>query len=255
MKAKLYRNIDLVCLPIKAGVKEYYLPQNVDWANKKIDKLLFCCPQSPGLDPMDGTTSVVNIATIGGLNAYVNLYGNGEKEIMHETHIDNLLSINNEPLEVNAVLNLRLSNIRLATAPVADGTLLMYVFYGTSTAEDYELPTNSLTCVFPMAANEELTFQELINQYVSSLPGKIKGICCYGAEYNPAYMTLRDKSLTYIINSVHTELMRPNIYNGSTAEDIQEHTFWLADLNIDFDYSRIRNAQNAATTQTITFYF
>lgn len=255
MKAKLYRNIDLVCLPIKAGVKEYYLPQNVDWANKKIDRLLFCCPQSPCLDPVDGKTPIVNIATINSLDAYVNLYGDGEREIMHETHINNLLTLNNEPLEVNAVLNLRLSNIRLATAPSADGTLLIYVFWGTSTAEDFDVPCNSLTCVFPMAANEELTFQRLINQYVSSLPGKIKGIMCYNAEHEPAYMTLRDKELTYIINNAHTELMRPNIYNGTTAEDIQEHTFWLADLNIDFDYSRIRNAQNAAINQMITFYF
>ena len=61
MKAILYRNIDLLRIPIKAGVKEYYFPQNVDWANSKIDRIAVCIPDAPCNDPMDGTTPVLSL--------------------------------------------------------------------------------------------------------------------------------------------------------------------------------------------------
>ena len=40
MKLQFYKNIDCVQINIKQGVREYFFPTNVDWADKKIDKMI-----------------------------------------------------------------------------------------------------------------------------------------------------------------------------------------------------------------------
>lgn len=254
MKATLYRNIDLVQIPLKAGVKEYFFPQNVDWAGKKIDRLSFCFPDTAGTNPVDGTTPYADTNNVPEL--YLSLYNANEKELMHEVFIQNLVHLNNNPVEVHDTINLSLSRMVLSTAPASDMTMLIYVYWGSVEKEDYDMPMRSVTAVFPMDADQELTFQEIINQYVHALPGRIKAITAWDTEINPAYITLRDTNLTYIFRYVHTELMRPSdYYLGTGAEDMQEHGLLLDDIDIDFDYSRIRNASNGPILMKLTLYF
>ena len=247
MKATLYRNIDLVRIPIKAGVSEYYLPQNVDWANEHIDRIAICMPENGDyLDPVDGVTPIYSNGQGDSHDAYVSLYNADEKEVMHEVYFDNLLSCNNHPVVVDDVLNLSLCRINFTQTPTADATLLVYVYWGGRVEEDYDMPNNSVTAVF----------QELINQYIHALPGRVKGITVWDAEQTPIYMTLRDHKLTYILQSVCAELARPADYVfGNTARDMQEHPLLLDNLDIDFDYSRIRNASANDIDVKLTFYF
>lgn len=254
MKATLYRNIDLVRIPIKAGVSEYYLPQNVDWANEHIDRLAICMPENRDyLDPVDGTTAVYDMAY--SRDAYVSLYNKEEKELMHEVYFDNLLSCNNHPVVVDDVLNLSLCRINFTQTPAADATLLIYVYWGSRVEEDYDMPNNSVTAVFPLAANAQITFQELINQYIHALPGRVKGITVWYAEDTPIYITLRDHKLTYILQSLCAELAKPADYQGGGLGMIQEYPLLLDNLDIDFDYSRIRNASANDIDVKLTFYF
>lgn len=257
MKATLYRNIDLVRIPIKAGVSEYYFPQNVDWANERIDRIAICMPEAGGyLDPVDGVTNVYSESNGDSHDAYVSLYNADEKEVMHEVYFDNLLSCNNHPVVVDNVLNLSLCRINFTQTPSADATLLVYVYWGSRVEEDYDMPNNSVTAVFPLAANTQITFQELINQYIHALPGRVKGITVWDAEQTPIYMTLRDHKLTYILQSVCAELARPADYVfGNSAVVMQEHPLLLDNLDIDFDYSRIRNASANDIDVKLTFYF
>lgn len=256
MKAVLHKNIDLVQIALKTGVERYYFPQNVDWADKVIDRIAICIPDAACIDPMNGETQVASINGTGTPEFFVYISDAASKEIFHEVSMENLFNRNNYILDVHKQLDLSLCYISFAQAPSADMTLLMYVYYGDKVADDFEYPKESITASFTMQPNEELTFQELINQYVHALPSKIKGIVAWDTENNPAYLTMRDHDLTYVIRSLHTDMLRPDMYNGGTsAVETQVHPLLLADIDIDFDYSRIRNAVNAQINPVLTFYF
>ena len=252
MKAELYTNCSLVRIPIKAGVDEYYLPQNVEWADRKVDKMIICAPVGACVDPIDGVTPVMTDADVADL--YVNLYDADNRELMHDVSFGQIMHRNNHPLHVNAKLNLSLCRVYFTQAPAADATLLMYVFYQTRTEEYFEMPKRSITVQFPMAANEELSLQSIINTYVHALPSSIKGIMFWTAESDPAWLTLRDYQLTYQMSNVHSEMCRPDM-NGQSAYDTQAALFFVNDLDIDFDYSNIREAAGQSSTQKVTFLY
>ena len=254
MKTELYTNCELLRVPVKAGAEEVYLPQNVDWVNRKIEKLIVCAPDMACIDPIDGVTPVMDVNTLLGLNCYVSLYDADNNELMHDVSVEQLLHYNNHPLYVNAKLNLSQCKLSFMTAPAADATILMYIFYTTRTEDYFDFPKRSITCTFPLAANQELTLQEIINTYVHALPAKIEGIICWNAATDPAYLSLRDYALTYQMANIHTEMMRDDMNNGF-ATDCQAAVFLLNDLDIDFDYSHIREAAGQNSTQKITFLY
>lgn len=252
MLAELYRNIDLVQIPIQSGIDEYYFPKNVDWANKVIDKIVLCTPTNPCVSPIDGTTPVLTRSQIADM--YIDLYAADDTEVVHNLHFEQLLYTNNHIITIGKQLNMNLSRIYLTTAPVSDSVLLAYVFYGTKTKENYEPSQKNLTITFPMAASERLTFQDIINTYVHADGKKVRGIQIWNAESNPAYITLRDYELTYIIKDVHTAIFRPQMA-AATAEETQVNPIRLDSLDINFDYSFIQNATSSACTQTITLEY
>lgn len=256
MKATLYKNIDLVQIPIYSGVSEYYFPKNVDWAGKKIDKMLFLIPNATTtrcVSPIDGTTSLCTVDDTTN-SIYVNLLTSNDVEIMHNVHVDCLSVDNNHTIDINEVLNTSVCRFYFRNTPVSDGVILIYVFYDSVTVEDYTLPSKSVTVRFPLNAGQQISFQDLINTYIHALPAKVKSITAWHAEKNPAYITLRDHQLSYIFRDVHTNLMRPMayIYSGTYA---QVHPMLLNDMDVDFDYSYVRNATTQNNTQTLTFGF
>lgn len=254
MKAELYTNCSLVRIPIKAGVSEYAFPQNVEWANERVDKMVIVAPQIVCLDPVDGVTPVMDASTIGDM--FVRLYDAQNHEVMYDASYEQVLHRNNHPLNVNAQLNLSLCRVHFTQAPVQDYTLLIYVYYGTRTEEYFDLPKRSITTEFELAANEQLSLQQIINTYVHALPNTIKGIICWNAETDPAWLTLRDYKLTYQMVNVHSELCRSDMNAGTNqAADCQAALFLLNDLDIDFDYSHIREAAGQTSKQKITFLY
>ena len=231
---------------------DYQFPQNVAWAEEKIDRLVIVAPDSQSLDPIDGKTKVLDYNTIQDL--YVTLYDNANNELMHDVSWEQLSHRNNHALPINSVLNLSLCRLSFMNAPANDRTLLMYVFYQTRTEDYYELPKRSITVQFPLEANQEIPFRDLINYTIHALPTTIKGLICHNAISAPAWITLRDHDLKYRMANLHSELARDWNQNGS-AEDNQCALFMLNDLDIDFDYSSIRNATATANTQVITFLY
>lgn len=252
MIASLYKNISVVQIPVTAGVSDYHFPKNVDWADQCVDKIVLAAPAAALLSPIDGQTSVLTRSQIKDL--YVSLYSEAEEEIVESLYFENILHTANYPVEVNSKLNLNLSSLRFTSAPEEDGVLLFYVYWGGRTDSNFELPKRTTTITFPLGANEKLTFKELINTYVHADYKKVRGIAVWNAETNPAYLTLRDHQLTYIIKSLYSGLARPQML-GATAEQSQVHPLYLDSVDIDFDYSFIRNATGTANNQKITIYY
>lgn len=254
MKTELYTNCSLMRLPIKTGETKYYLPQNVDWAKAKIDKVLICAPDNACTDPIDGVTPVMTAADLATLSGYVSLYDEKNREIMHDVSVEHILHRNNNPLYVDSVLNLSLCSLTLMTAPAQDYTLLLYVFYQTRVEEYYEIPNRSITARFPLLPNQEISFREIINWTIHAIPAKVKGIVCWNAVTNPVYITMRDWNMTYQLTNVHSEMMRDDMNKGN-AYDNQAALFNCNELDIDFDYSRIREAAGQNSEQIITFIY
>ena len=252
MNATLYKNVDLVVLPIKSGISDYYLPQNVSWAKEKVDKILICAPTAACVSPIDGETPVMQSAAM--RDMYINIFTDEDKEIMYDAHADGFKHTNNEPIMVDSVLNLSLCRLYFTTMPTTDSVLLLYVFYGSRVVEDYEPATRGITVSFPLQPSQKITFQDIINTYIHALPKTVRGIVCWDSESNPAYMTLRDHQLSYIVRDLHTELCRKPMV-GDSAEKTQAHPFLTDDMDIDFDYSFIQNATGTENIQTITFQF
>ena len=252
MKAKIYRNIDLVRIAVKNGVANYILPQNVAWADEVIDKIIVCAPGAACVDPVDGVTPVMGASDVKDL--YFGLYNSENVELVHDLSWENFSHKNNHVLEIHDRLNLSLCRLSFTTVPTSDYTLLLYVVYGGREAEDYDFPKNSVTIDFPLQANEVLSFRDIMSTYIHDIPSRVRGIMAWDAENNPAYLTLRDYKLTYNLREAHTELMRPDM-NGGSSEASQAMVLWLDNLDIDFDYSHIRNAENQANKQRLTFIY
>lgn len=254
MKTNLYRNIDLLRINVKAGVNEYYFPQNVDWAAKKVDRIAICAPEAACVDPMDGQTPVMTLADLAAADCYVDIYSADQREILHAVSAENILHLNNHPLYLNSKLDLSLCCLYFKTAPVQDMTLLLYVYHDNKCVENPDMPSRSVTVLFPLQAGEEINFRKIINTYVHALPATIKGVSFWGADQAPAYMTLRDHKLTYILQNLHSELARP-MMNGGGAVDTQINGMLLDNIDIDFEYSHIRNCGANDNNYKITFWY
>lgn len=252
METKIAKNIALVRIPIKAGTSEYFFPQNVDWAGEMIDRIAVCAPANACLDPIDGQTPVMTRADVDAL--FFNLFRADGTELYHDISVEQILHTNNNGLEINEVLALENCKMYFNTAPAADATLLIYVYYGTKTKDDYDYPQHSVTITFPLTAGQEISIKELITTYISAIPDTVKGIMFWDAENNPAYITLRDSALTYTLQNIHCEMARNGMV-GTGAEGTQANILLFDNININMHYSYIRNAVAASTTQKITFLY
>ena len=245
----LYKNVALLQLNIQAGIDEYYLAKNVDWQDKKIDKIVLVAPQQLGMkSPVDGTTDVLTSSDIDSL--YFDLYDREDHMLCNGMSHKCLLHTNNHPFIVNSELQLNLCRAYFTNQNNLSGCILLYVFYDTKQEYDYDEPQRSLTIQFPLAANEEITFTRLINTYIHAPNKRVKGIAFWDANNNPAYVTLRDHNNTYTIHDLASIICRPQMV-GADAEHTQVHPLYLDDIDIDFDNSYIRNAKNATSVQTM----
>ena len=147
---------------------------------------------------------------------------------------------------IDSKLDLSLCNLYFTTAPAADYTLLLYVYHDTKVV-DRELPENSLTLEFELQANQDINLQDIITTYIHALPAKVKGLIVWSSSA-PAYITLRDYKLTYVLQNLHSEIARPNM-NGGSAPDTQVTPMLFDNIDIDFQYSHIREASGNASTQ------
>ena len=251
-KVYLTQNVALLQINVKQGVDEYYLAKNVDWQRRKIDRIVLYVPQAAGLlSPID-RQAILDRSAID--NLYLDLYGIDEHTICNGMSYTDILYTNNHPFKIDQELQFNLSRLYFTQTPVTSGALLMYIFYEGATQYDYEMPARSITIEFPMAADERITFTQLINTYLHAPGENVKGIAFWHTDTNQAFVTLRDHQNTYVIDRLATELCRP-LMVGTDAEATQIHPMLLNDIDIDFDYSNILNGTAGAITVTMTIYY
>lgn len=262
---KVYKNIDVVQINIKAGVREYFLPKNVDWADKVIDKIvLYSSPQELEVtSPVDRITKVLDQEEISAL--YFDFYSSEEKEIANNLEAKNILYTNNNCFELNSKISLQLSKIFFAEASPNDGCLLLYIFYGTKTVENVDIPKRNVTVQIPISAGEEITLSDVIDTYIHATNGRVKGILSWGSLTSGLgnFITLRDHNYRTIIKDLPITMCRPPmLYDGlgtyESAEQVQVDSLYLDNEDVDFANSYIQNTFGENGTVfpiTLTFLY
>lgn len=250
MKVQFYKNIDMVQINVKKGISEYFFPTNVDWANQKIDKMVVYGSYlaEEEFSPIDGDTPILSCDRLKEL--YFDLYNSDNTQIAHSLSGVNMLYNNNFPIEINSKISLSTSKMVFYREPEEDGCFLIYIFWGTKTAESSDIPKNSVTVRFAMRLGEELALSKVIDTYIHSQSKKVRGIYFWDRSYlRPAvFLTLRDYNYKTIVRLLPGAFCRPpmgysdindELSSNEYAQTIQVAPMFIDSADIDFDNSFI----------------
>lgn len=252
MKLQFYKNIDVVQINVKAGVKEYFFPQNVDWADKKIDKLVIYGSEffSPELvSPIDGITPLISNELLS--STYLDIYDANGVQIGYNVSAKNIKHTCNHPIELNSVLSLQMSKIVFPKTPEVDCCMLVYVFWGTTIKETDDLPNHNVTVGFPVGYGEEVTLASVIDTYIHSQSKKIKGMYMWSVPNRTIFFTLRDYNYRTIVKLLPGEMCRPPMGVPDWAESesvvvqsqlVQVDPMYLDCADVDFENSFVFNS-------------
>lgn len=270
---KICKNIDLVQIDVTTNSDQatsyelsYYLPKSVDWINRKIHKIVVA-------EPILSDAAHQVISPYNGRNVYnhrdyearregeqeqgiyFDLYKQGGDQIARNLYVSELLSCNPHPYIIDEVLDLNLSKIHIPGKLWRSGCMLLYIFYDEV---EEDLPTNSVTVRFTLQPGQQLSFQELVNNYVHIQPNRIRGIIDWTEADAPCYLMLRDFDGRTILNNVLTCLFRspsgdPDNHYPYGVEGINylRNQIYLPCADINFDYSYIQEAVGRASVEKI----
>lgn len=259
---KLYKNIDLVQINVKAGVSEYFFPRNVDWADQVIEKLVVYAPEAESGErsPIDLKNYIIDQNVY--RNVYLDLYNADNVEIAHSLSAQSIVHRNNYPLEINDKLSLQLSRIFFSKAPVQDGCLLIYVFWGNTDVDNFEIPQKSVTIDVLTETGKDVWFKDFIDTYIYAQGKVLKGIDVWnglGGGSHDEFITLRDSNYKTVIKHLPVAMCRPQmgVPADFTAEYAQIHPLYLDNADIDFANSFIRKSgdEPEPAVLTITLYY
>lgn len=247
---ELINNIDIVQINVKQGIDEYYFPKNVNWRDRKIDKVLLALSDRELLSPIDGITPVFMRSQIS--NLYFDFFAADDHQIARNLYYEDILSDNNHPVMLGEVLSLNLSRLYFTKAPETNGCLLLYIFYGSKMVED-SLSTQSITVSVDLPANGKMSLQEIVDNYIHIQPKRVKGIIVWN-QSEPSYLTLRNQSNDRVFNNVLSLLFRPPVAENSDDYP-QAFPARVDDIDIDMLNSYVQNATKWEARQMITFNY
>ena len=270
MKLQLYKNIDVVQIDIKQGVSEYFLPQNVDWAEQKIDKIVvygvdMASPEE--VSPIDGINPLISQELLS--SAYLDLYNKDGAQIGYAISANNIKHTCNYPIEINSKISLQTSKLVFTQTPEQDYCLLMYVFWNTAVVETDDLPNHSVTVYFPIGYGEEICLANVIDTYIHSQSKKVKGMYFWSLPNRTIFITLRDYNYKTIVKLLPGAMCRPPMGVPEYAQGestvvqsqlIQTETMYLDCEDVDFENSFVFNSDfrvnpTRKNTVTITFLY
>lgn len=260
---KLYKNIDVVQINIKEGVPEYYFPKNVDWADQVIEKIVVygVGHDTEEYSPVDGVTPIISRELCS--SVYLDLYADDETEIANNLNAQTILYTNNNPVEINSKLSLKLSRIFFAETSPIDACILLYVYYGNKEMEVCDVPQKNVTVQFELEPGETV-LSDVIDTYIYAQGARLKGVQCWGnlTVGMGKFLTLRNRNYKTIVNRLPLSLCRPPMGaeymetgDPIKAELLQINPFYLDCEDIDFANSTIQNTFDRKEKVTLTFLY
>lgn len=260
---KVYKNVDVVQVNIKQGVREFVFPKNVDWSDQVIDKILVygCGHDLEEFSPIDGVTPILDRE--GFANVYFDLYADDGSEIAYALNAQNIMFTNNNPLEINSKISLQRSRIFFAEASPKDGCILLYVFYGSKDV-DSDIPQKNVTVTFNVPNGSEILLSDVIDSYIHGQGAKLKGIYFWGilSASTGYFITLRNRNYKTILNRLALGFCRPPMGSDYMsqlelikAEGVQINPMYLDNEDVDFSNSFIQNSHQGGRTFPITLTF
>lgn len=274
----LTSNIDIVQINIKSGVDTYYLPKNVNWRDRVIDKIVLVASPNSSLtvlSPIDGQTQLLGNIT----DLYFDLYAADDSLIARNLAYENLLYLNNHILPIGQKLSLNLSRLHFTTAPEQDGCILLYFYYGGKEVGETEPARKSVTVTVPLKANARVSLQDIVDNYIYIQPDTVKGVYFWDSKNKPVYLTLRYADNIHVLNSVLSSLCRPPLDENMTTQSVlnllqspvrapqqnvavqqisglvQIHPLLLDNIDVDMLNSFVQNGQNVDVEVKLTFLY
>lgn len=265
------RNIDVVQFDLVKGQTDYYFPKNVSWANKRIDKIVVYNNNigMPETSPINGNSLYSRMFEPYPL--YIDLYDKDNKQIANKVSIWQTTNWNNNPLYVNNYISLELSKLWIPSVS-KNTSILVYVFFDGAEREEYADINKSVTVTCTLPSDGKISFQDLVDNYITLQPGKVKGLIAGYVKDDGEYLikdfpcgfiTLRDKSNRRVFNHVPTFFCRNNL-NLSYFEKLgfagvarfsQRDIFRFESMDIDMLNSFITNRTQYEITYKITFLY
>lgn len=251
-----FQNISLCQINVKQGQSEYYLPNNANWREKKIEKIVVYAHDDnvPVTSPIDDA-SCLGRSDIQDL--YFDLYNTAGENIMHNLQAYELLDANNFPPMVGHKLSFDLSRIFFTSAPVSDGALMLYVFYNKDEAAPDEA-TQNVTVTFEVPAKSRTCFNEVIEKYMYASYKGVRAIAVWNdvatLSYNSGFLTLRDTTGFLAHEELPTYFFRP-VNKPASGDVILKNHIPLDAVDLDFNNSYMYNPHSQAVQYTVTFYY
>lgn len=248
---KLVNNIDVFQLDIKSDVLEYYFPLNVPWNLRVVDKILvsFANDHEDEISPIDRSSRLLRYDEVD--NLFLDIYNSDDIQILRNCTVDNIMTTNNNPVIINQQLTLNLCRFYFTSAPKIEGSILVYVMYGSKT-EDYYPACKSLTVDINLLPISSISLMDIVDNYIHMQPKKVKGI--YVWDEDPCFISLRSKDNRVTLNNIPTTLCRPPMSEG-TAVETQINPLRLDNIDIDFLNSYVYNPIDREATIRLSILY
>lgn len=264
---RVYKNIDVVQINVKAGVREYYLPKSVSWADKIVKNIFVYAaypdqdnPDYKEISPVDCVTKIMDYVSIS--NVFFDLYDSNGNELVHNLSGKNLAFTNNNPIDINSALDLQLSRIFFSIDPRYDMCLLLYVSWDSIENEIDDLPKHSVTSIFELKHGSEVLLSDMIDSYIHAQGAKVRGVSFYGdfVDGGSKFITLRNVERNTILNKVPLNMCRPPLLNSEDryfegAERYQVNPIYLDREDIDFANSYIQDTSTDSGSSLVKLTF
>lgn len=246
---RLRNNIDLVQINLNNNDGKFYIPENVDFRDKRINNVMLLGSADVGessVSPFDGRTLVRNDDL---RNFYVEFVSDDKKVLFENVCGEFLQPYSNLKFAINSVISLKLSSITYAgTDNLTDKCILLYVSYSGGECDPI-LPTNSITIrvTIPHGSNG-VKLSDYVDEYIKQQNKFVKAIetdCDF--DY---YLTLQDRKNRLF------RFVPSNMFRSDYSLVRKKQALMLGNFDVDFKNSYIHPQQTVSDTHiTLTLYY
>lgn len=243
---RLRNNIDLVQVNLNNNDGKFYIPENVDFRDKRINNVMLLGGNGNNyVSPFDGRTLVHNDEL---RNFYVEFVSDDKKVLFENVNGQFLKPYSNLKFAIDSVISLKLSSITyVGTDNMYNKCLLLYVSYSGSECDPI-LPTNSVSVNLTIPRDSTgVKLSYYIDEYIKRQNKCVKAIetaCDF--DY---YLTLQERK-GRVFRFVPSQLFRSD-YTHRLNQPLM-----LGNFDVDFKNSYILPQQAENDTHiTLTLYY
>lgn len=247
MAWNLRNNIDLVQINLDNNTMSFFIPENVDFRDKKINNVMLLGGADDFANsPFDGRT-LVNQDEL--KDFYVTLVSDDKQNLFRNVNGALLSPQSNVKFDINSVISLKLSSLQYFGGNDLSGKcVLFYVSYDGGTTDE-QLPTNSVSVNITIpAGTKHVKLSDYIDNYIRRQNKKIKAIETHCTAHY--YLLLQERGGRVF------RYVPSNLFVADYNTDGRSQPLMIGDYDVEFQNSYIYPQENERKINIIlTFYY